>query len=145
MHPKPAERLAPSAFARMDPALAKRFPCVYDALQNAGLGALRRALPDGWRQAMLHGRGAHQKPQARSLLIHILARGAARHVPADMSEAALRTASKRRRAIRRWSGWADDTPLHLLDEAKLERLEKRYREAHRRRPAAQVSGARSSA
>ncbi len=139
MRPKPAERLAPSAFARMDRALAKRFPCVYDALQNAGLGALRRALPDGWRQAMLHGRGAHQRPHPGSLLGHLLARGAARHVPADMSEAALRTASKRRRAIRRWSGWADDTPLHLLDEAKLERLEKRYREAHRRRPAAQVS------
>ncbi len=132
-------RLAPSAFARMDPALAQRFPCVYDATENTGLGPLRRALPEGWRHAMLYGRGAHLRPHRGSLLGHLLARGAARHVPLDTSDAAVRTAEKRRRSLKQWCGWADDAALERLDDAFLEKLAKAYREGNPRRPMAQVS------
>ena len=114
--------LVPSRFARVDPALEERFRCVYDATENAGLGPLRRALPLGWREAMLHGRTTHPRPQRSTRLGDLLARGARRHVPLATTEAAVGTACKRRRSLKQWCGWADDAVLEGLEETFLEKL-----------------------
>jgi hypothetical protein len=137
--PDLVEPLVPSRFARVDRALEERFRCVYDATENAGLGPLRRALPQGWREAMLHGRATHPRPQRSTRLGDLLARGARRHVPLAMTEAAVGTACKRRRSLKQWCGWADDAVLEGLEETFLEKLAKAYRKGNPRRPAAQVS------
>lgn len=122
-------------FAGRPDHLRRKYPCAFDSTTNEGMGPLQRALPD-WIDALLAARAALPLPSRDSSLDELLRWGTSRCIPGSARQ--VRTAAKRRRALKQFLGF-DVPPLGRLDSVALATLEQAYRARARERPGTLVS------